>query len=149
MQKEKETQDTLEETKEIKAEFDNKLKMKEGVLAMARSSSYDSASSQFFIVTKDTPAIDGQYAGFGKVIEGMDVVDKIANTEVVYRSSELGENEEVPTDDEGNTISSDRPVNPPVITKMTGDTFGVDYGDYETVEPFDYTSWLYSYYGLQ
>ena len=137
---------------------DNQIKQERGVISMARANysgtgltsySYDSASTQFFIVTKDTPSINGYYAGFGRVIEGMDVVDAIANTEVVYRSSELAEGEETPTDENGNTIASDRPVNPPVITKMTVETYGVDYSDYETLEPFDYYSWLYSYYGLQ
>ena len=113
------------------------------------SYSYNSASTQFFIMTEDKESLDGYYAAFGRVIEGMDVVDKIANTEVVYRDSTLGADEEAPTDEEGNTIASDRPVNPPVITKMTVETFGTDYSIYETVEPFDYMSWLYSYYGLQ
>lgn len=49
---------------------------------MARSQLYDSASSQFFIMHQDTPRLDGQYAAFGKVTEGMDVVDKIASVEV-------------------------------------------------------------------
>lgn len=137
---------------------DNKLKHERGVISMARASyqgtgltsySYNSASTQFFIMTQDTASLDGYYAAFGKVIEGMDVVDAIGNTEVVYRTSELGTDEEAPKDEEGNTIASDRPVNPPVITKMTVETYGVDYSGYETVEPFDYTSWLYSYYGLQ
>lgn len=136
----------------------NTLKHTRGVISMARANysgtgltkySYNSASTQFFIMTQDTSSLDGSYAAFGKVIDGMDVVDKIANTEVVYRDSTLAEGEEAPKDEEGNTIASDRPVNPPVITKMTVETFGVDYSGYETVEPFDYTSWLYSYYGLQ
>ena len=135
---------------------DNKLKHERGVISMARADygsgltnySYNSASTQFFIMTEDTPSLDGYYTAFGKVIEGMDVVDQIANTEVVYRTSELKENEEVPKDSEGMDIASDRPVNPPVITKMTVDTFGVDYGDYETTEPFDYNKWLYSQYGI-
>ena len=137
---------------------DNKLKHERGVISMARASysgtgltsySYNSASTQFFIVTQDTASLDGYYAAFGKVIEGVDVVDKISNTEVVYRSSDLGTNEEAPKDDNGNAIASDRPVNPPVITKMTVETYGVDYSGYETVEPFDYTAWLYNYYGIQ
>lgn len=67
----------------IKGEFkangvDNKLSHKRGVISMARSSAFDSAGSQFFICDKDDLFLDGQYSAFGKVIEGMDVVDKIA-----------------------------------------------------------------------
>ena len=135
---------------------DNKLKHERGVISMARadygsglsSYSYNSASTQFFIMTQDTSSLDGYYTAFGKVIEGMDVVDKIANTEVVYRSADLEEGAETPKDENGNEIASDRPVNPPVITKMSVDTFGIDYGDYKTNEPFDYYSWLYSQYGI-
>ncbi len=70
----------------IKGEFiangfmSNDLRHTRGVLSMARTSDPDSASSQFFIMHKDAPHLDAQYAGFGKVIEGIDVVDKIANT---------------------------------------------------------------------
>lgn len=59
--------------------FDNDLKHKRGVLSMARSRDMDSAGSQFFIMHEDAPHLDQQYAAFGKVIEGMDVVDKIAS----------------------------------------------------------------------
>lgn len=73
----------------IKGEFlangvPNNLKHTRGVISMARSSMPDSAGSQFFIMHKDAPHLDGQYAAFGKVIEGMDVVDEIAETEVNY-----------------------------------------------------------------
>jgi peptidyl-prolyl cis-trans isomerase B (cyclophilin B) len=60
--------------------FINVLKHTEGVLSMARAMSFDSAGSQFFIMHKTSPHLDGQYAAFGKVIEGMDVVDKIAES---------------------------------------------------------------------
>ncbi len=60
--------------------FKNDLKHTRGVLSMARTMAPDSAGSQFFIMTDDSPHLDGQYASFGKVIEGMDVVDKIVNT---------------------------------------------------------------------
>lgn len=59
--------------------FPNDLKHTEGVLSMARSMHPDSAGSQFFIMHKDAPHLDGQYAAFGKVVSGMDVVDKIAS----------------------------------------------------------------------
>ena len=70
----------------IKGEFsgngvENNLKHTEGVLSMARSMAPDSAGSQFFIMHKNSPHLDGQYAAFGKVIEGMDAVNRIAETE--------------------------------------------------------------------
>ena len=127
----------------------NSLKCKRGVIAMARSDysslgatfakeGYNSASCQFFIVTSDTneSSLDGQYAGFGRVTEGMDVVDKIANVEVETRSS----------DDENK--KQDKPVNPPVITSIRVDTHGIDYGKPKTGEPFDYYSYMMQqYYG--
>ena len=87
----------------IKGEFkangvDNTLKHKRGVLSMARSAQFDSAGSQFFIMHADAPYLDGQYAAFGRVTEGMDVVDAIASQ---------------PTD------AADRPKEPQVIKKMT------------------------------
>lgn len=135
----------------------NTLRHSEGVISMARadyssvSSSlteegYNSASTQFFIMDGDSKSLDSYYTAFGKVIEGQDIVNKIANTAVVYRSESLGENEETPKDADGNEIASDRPVTPPVITKMTVDTFGVKYKDPTTVAPFDYYSWLMSQY---
>ncbi|MBO4678175.1 MAG: peptidylprolyl isomerase [Lachnospiraceae bacterium] len=60
--------------------FDNNLKHTEGVISMARSMDPDSAGSQFFIMHKTSPHLDGSYAAFGKIIEGMDVVNKIATT---------------------------------------------------------------------
>lgn len=90
--------------------FENKLKHSEGILSMARSMDPDSAGSQFFIMHKDAPHLDGQYAAFGKVTKGMDIVDKIAS---------------VPTD------AMDRPLEPQVITKVTVDTFGVKYPEPE------------------
>ena len=95
----------------IKGEFlfngvENKLKHKRGVLSMARSQSPNSAGSQFFLMHQDAPHLDGQYAAFGKVIEGMDVVDAIAAT---------------PTD------RADRPKTPQVMKAVTVDTFGEEY----------------------
>ena len=95
---------------------------------------YNSAGSQFFIVTKDNTSLDGLYAAFGKVIEGMEVVDEIANVEVETRESNV----------EGKT--QDRPVNPPVIESITVETYGVDYGMPKTLTPFDYTNWLLQQY---
>lgn len=86
--------------------FKNDLKHEAGVLSMARSMLPNSAGSQFFIMHKNAPHLDGSYAAFGKVIEGMDVVDKIATT---------------PTD------SSDKPLEDQKIKKMTVDTHGVKF----------------------
>lgn len=127
----------------IKGEFNknnvtNELKIEEGTLAMARASySYDTASSQFFIVTKEsennTNSLYGQYAVFGKVIEGMDVVHKIEEVEVTAK--------------EGATEVS-TPVNAPKITSITVDTKGIDYETPETMDPpVDYSSY-YQQLGL-
>lgn len=139
----------------------NNLKHTRGVISMARtdysqtSSSlttygYNSAGSQFFIMTEDNTGLDGLYAAFGKVTteEGMKVVDKIANAEVYYRTSELKEDEEPPKDDDGNEIPSDKPKKAPVIDTITVETYGIDYGVPETVDVFDYYSWLMQQYGL-
>lgn len=103
---------------EIKGEFSqngfkNDLKHTEGVLSMARTSIPDSAGSQFFIMHKDSPHLDGAYAAFGKVIEGMDVVDRIAGTSTDYM---------------------DRPVEAQMMKKVTVDTFGVEYPEPEKLD---------------
>ncbi len=100
----------------IKGEFakngvENPLKHTEGVLSMARAMDPNSAGSQFFIMHKNAPHLDGSYAAFGKVIEGMDVVNKIA---------------EVPTES-----PSDRPYENQVMECVTVDTFGVEYPEPE------------------
>ena len=141
----------------IKGEFiangvkNNKLKFDEGIIGMARSDytayssalseeSYNSGSSQFFIMTKSNSSLNGNYTAFGKVIEGLDIVHQIEGVEVKAREDESGE-------DTGNTEVS-TPVNPPKITSIKVETFGIDYGLPETLEPFDYTSWIYSQYGI-
>ena len=86
--------------------FANDLKHTPGVLSMARSMAPDSAGSQFFIMHKAAPHLDGAYAAFGKVIEGMDVVNKIADVRTDY---------------------SDRPMKEQKIESMTVDTQGTDY----------------------
>ncbi len=86
--------------------FRNDLKHERGVLSMARTSIPDSAGSQFFIMHKNAPHLDGQYAAFGKVVEGMDVVDEIASCR---------------------TDERDRPIEPQTIAHITAETFGVDY----------------------
>ena len=99
----------------IKGEFamngvKNDLKHTEGVLSMARAMHPDSAGSQFFIMHKAAPHLDGSYAAFGKITEGMDVVNKIAETKTDY---------------------SDRPVEEQKIKSITVDTFGVEYPEPE------------------
>ena len=90
--------------------FTNDLKHTRGVLSMARSMNPDSAGSQFFIMHADSPHLDGQYAAFGKVIEGLDVVDAIASTPTDY---------------------SDHPYEDQRMKKVTVETFGVDYPEPE------------------
>lgn len=99
----------------IKGEFSNNgfrndLKHTEGVLSMARSMMPNSAGSQFFIMHKTSPHLDGEYAAFGKVIDGMNYVNAIAETQTDY---------------------SDRPVEDQVIKSITVDTFGIDYPEPE------------------
>ena len=95
----------------IKGEFSgngvkNSLKHTRGVLSMARSMMKDSAGSQFFVMHADAPHLDGQYAAFGKVIEGIEAVDRVANTETGYQ---------------------DRPLEEQKIRKATVETFGEAY----------------------
>lgn len=90
--------------------FQNDLKHTEGVLSMARAMHPNSAGSQFFIMHKTSPHLDGSYAAFGQVVEGMDVVNKIAETPTDYR---------------------DRPLEEQKIKSMTVETFGVDYPEPE------------------
>ena len=90
--------------------FKNDLKHERGVLSMARAMAPNSAGSQFFIMHKNSPHLDGQYASFGNVLEGMEVVDAIANTR-------RGPN--------------DKPLTPQVMKKVTVETFGVEYPEPE------------------
>ena len=101
----------------IKGEFAqngvaNDLRHTAGVLSMARSMMPNSAGSQFFIMHQDAPHLDGAYAAFGKVIEGQEVVNKIAETATDY---------------------SDRPLEDQVMKTVTVETFGVDYPEPETM----------------
>ena len=92
--------------------FQNDLKHTPGVLSMARTMIPDSAGSQFFIMHETSPHLDGEYAAFGKVIEGLEVVDKIAKVKTDY---------------------ADGPMEDQVMKTVTVDTFGVDYPEPETV----------------
>ena len=90
--------------------FKNDLKHTKGVLSMARTMAPNSAGSQFFIMHDDAPHLDGEYAAFGKVIEGLDAVDRIAAVRTNY---------------------NDRPRVDQTMKKVTVETFGVDYPDPE------------------
>ena len=92
--------------------FNNPLKHTEGVLSMARAQDPNSAGSQFFIMHKTSPHLDGAYAAFGKVIEGMEVVNKIADTKTDW---------------------TDRPREPQVMASVTVDCFGAEYPEPEKV----------------
>ena len=102
----------------IKGEFamngvENNLKHTEGVLSMARAIAPDSAGSQVFIMHKTSPHLDGSYAAFGKITEGMDIVNKIAETPTDY---------------------ADRPLQEQRMKSVTVDTFGVDYPEPEKIQ---------------
>ena len=101
----------------IKGEFRangvvNNIKHERGVLSMARSMMPNSAGSQFFIMHKAAPHLNGEYAAFGKVIEGMDVVDEIAGCDTDF---------------------ADKPLDPQVMKRVTAETFGVEYPEPEKV----------------
>lgn len=125
----------------------NDLRHEEGTLSMARAdysslssslvkTGYDSASTQFFISLAPTSSFDGLYAAFGKVISGLDIIREISNLET-----------KVETDEEtGEETDTDTPVDAPVIKSMTVETFGVDYGEPERLEPFDYYTWMLEQY---
>ena len=102
----------------IKGEFrrngfrENTLRHTAGVLSMARAQNPNSAGSQFFIMHRDAPYLDGEYAAFGKVVDGMDVVDAIASVETDY---------------------NDRPMDDQKIASVTIETFGTEYPEPEKV----------------
>lgn len=91
-------------------QFENNLKHSAGVISMARSQMPNSAGSQFFIMHKDSPHLDGSYAAFGKVTEGLEIINAIADERTDY---------------------SDRPLNPQVMKKVTVELFGEEYGEPE------------------
>ena len=92
--------------------FENKLKHTTGVISMARSSHPDSAGSQFFIMVDDAPHLDGQYAAFGKVIEGIEEAQRIVSV---------------------NRNHADKPYNDEIMESVTVETFGVEYPEPETL----------------
>ena len=93
--------------------FKNELKHSRGVLSMARTMDPNSAGSQFFIMTQTSPHLDDQYASFGKVIEGMEVVDEIVNAKRDW---------------------NDKPYEDQVMKSVTVDTFGVGYAQPQIIE---------------
>ena len=119
----------------------NNIRHERGVISMARQDfsslgssmvkeGYNSAGSQFFIMTQNNTSLDGLYAAFGKVIEGMDVVDAISSVEI----------------DKSEKEDSETPVNAPVITSIRVETFGEEYAMPKTKEPFDYTNYILQKY---
>ena len=99
--------------------FANNLKHTKGVLSMARAMHPDSAGSQFFIMAGDAPSLDGQYASFGKVINGLDVVEAINNTKVEINKA---------------TGEKSTPVTPIIIEEIRVDTKGVEYPEVEKIK---------------
>lgn len=96
--------------------IENSISHVAGVISMARNGySYNSAYSQFFITVVDAVGLDGSYAAFGRVIEGMDVVNEIANVEVVTRDDDQAD--------------ANKPINPPVMESVTVDTKGIQYDE--------------------
>ena len=93
--------------------FENKLLHKVGVISMARALEPNSAGSQFFIVTKDSPHLDGNYAAFGRTISGLDVLTKLNDVK---------------------TLEGDKPENDIIIEYMTVDTKGIDYNSFEKIK---------------
>lgn len=140
----------------IKGEFlandykKNTLKHEEGVISMARADytqsysssltteSYNSAGSQFFIMTADNSSLDTYYAPFGKVIEGLDIVHNIEKVEVKTANS----------DEDSEQSEKSTPVNDVIISKVTVETYGEDYGKPETLETWNYYDWVYQNYGI-
>lgn len=118
----------------------NTLAHEKGVISMARSDyrsighaeeGYNSAGSQFFICTKYMQQFNGNYAAFGKMISGWDTLDAISNAELKVEVN----------DETGVETKTNSPASDIIITSITVDTKGVEYGMPETVEPFDYYSW--------
>ena len=139
----------------IKGEFaqngvKNTLSHTRGVISMARADytsyssqltteSYNSAGSQFFINTASNTSLDGSYATFGKVIEGLDVVHAIENVEVKASSKSTNSDSD---------SGSNTEVSTPVISNVTVETYGVDYGKPKTLDVWDYYDWVYKTYGI-
>lgn len=133
--------------------YENTLKHEEGIISMARADytsysatltteSYNSAGSQFFIMTKENEGLNGMYAPFGKVIEGLDIVHNIEKVE-----TKIQETEDM-TEEEKAQAEKSIPVNDVIISKVTVETYGADYGLPETLETWNYYDWIYQTYGI-
>lgn len=134
----------------IKNGYKNSIKHERGIISMARSSyttelvkeGYNSAGSQFFICLEDAPSLNGAYAAFGRVISGMDTVDKISQVELGVeekKDEETGETTTTPTS---------KPKEDVKISSVTVDTHGVKYDAPEIMEAFDFSAWyMKKYYG--
>ena len=132
--------------------YDNTLKFERGTLGMARADctqfssmdaslvekGYNSGYDQFFITTQEVTQFDGYYCSFGKVIEGIEIVDQITKLETKVETNKETQEE----------TKTSTPLNPPVISNITVETFGVGYGEPKTHEAFDINSWFMSLYGL-
>ncbi len=130
--------------------YDNTLNFERGTVGIARQDytyysslsadlvekGYNSGYAQFFILAEDVEEFNGYYTAFGKVVEGMEIVDKIKALETKTETDE----------ETGETSQTTMPVNPPVIENVTVDTFGVKYGEPETHESFDMNEWFMNYY---
>ena len=134
--------------------YENKIKNTDGVISMARADytsyssqltteSYNSAGSQFFINTASNTSLDGSYATFGRVIEGLDVVHAIENVEVKASSESTNSDS-----DSGSNTEVSTPVNDVIISNVTVETYGVDYGKPKTLDVWDYYDWVYKTYGI-
>ncbi|MBQ3145022.1 MAG: peptidylprolyl isomerase [Clostridia bacterium] len=132
--------------------YDNTLKFERGTVGLARmdytyyssmdasliEEGYNSGYAQFFIMTQNQPAFDGYYTAFGKVREGIEIVDKLTKLETTVETNE----------ETGETTKTTMPVNKPVIKSISVDTFGVEYGEPETHETFDINQWFMNLYGI-
>ena len=130
----------------------NTLKFERGTLGLEREDYSDNASidatlieegynsgyAKFFIVAQDEEKRDGYYTAFGKVIEGIEIVDEITKLETTVETNE----------ETGETTETTKPVNPPAIKSISVDTFGVEYGEPETHETFDINEWFMNLYGI-
>lgn len=141
----------------IKGEFiknghENALKFERGTLGIARmdytqysamdasliEEGYNSGYAQFFIMAQNEPEFDGYYTAFGKVTEGMEIIDQLTKLETAVEVDE----------ETGEPLDTLTPVNPPIIKSISVDTFGVEYGEPETHETFDINEWFMNLYGI-
>lgn len=133
-------------------DYDNTLNFERGTLGMARADytqfssmnpdlikeGYNSGYDQFFITTQEIAQFNGYYCSFGKVIQGMEIVDQISKLETKVETNEETKEE----------TKTSTPINPPLISSITVETFGVEYGEPNTHERFDINSWFMSLYGV-